>query len=265
MRQFFKDLTGDFLEVTNLPINRAFLFGDGIFETMVFADGQIRFFEDHQFRATQGLKRLHFKTHPELRKVTHFISNTFKTKQPLRVRWNIFRAGIGKYSPTENTHLEHLMVNEFKPASLIKNKAYISNNIKVNDSPWSGSKTLNALTYIMANVERQELSMDDVILKDASGNISEAGSSNIFWKKDKVYFTPSLATNCIDGIARRQIIKHLKTMDIPCRSGTFPVEDLLKADQVLTTNVTGVSYLRQIEGKSFDTTPDASLVSLFTF
>jgi branched-subunit amino acid aminotransferase/4-amino-4-deoxychorismate lyase len=265
MRQFYKDLTGDFLEVTNLPINRAFLFGDGIFETMVYANGQIRFCEDHQLRVTRGLNNLRFKTHPELSDVTQFLSDTFKTTEQLRVRWNIFRTGIGKYSPEDNTHLEHLMVTELKPAPLTKGKAYISNTIKVNDSAWSGTKTLNALTYIMANIERQELNMDDVILKDANGNISEAGSSNIFWVKDKVYYTPSLATNCIDGIARKQIINQLKTINIPCRSGVFPAEDFLNADQVLTTNVTGVSYLGQIDGKAFDTTPDTRLMSLFTF
>jgi branched-subunit amino acid aminotransferase/4-amino-4-deoxychorismate lyase len=265
MRQFYKDLTGNYHEVTTLPVNRAFLFGDGIFETMVFANGQIRFLEDHRARVNRGLRNLRFKTYPELREVTQFLSDTFKTKQPLRVRWNIFRAGTGKYSPEDNTHQEHLMVTELKPAPLTKEKAYVSHTIQVNDSAWPGTKTLNALTYVMANIERQELNMDEVILKDAHGNISEAGSANIFWIKDNVFYTPSLKTNCIDGIARKQIIKRLQAMDIPYRPGFFPEKHLMNADQVFTTNVTGVSYISQIDGCSFNTAPDASLISLFAF
>jgi len=263
MRQFFKNKTDNFSEVEELPINRALLFGDGLFETMVFTNGHFRFHEDHQARATKGLNKLKMETIPDLQKVAQLLKITYGSTSTLRVRWNIFRSGSGKYSPIENTHCEHLIVTDFQPSPAVKNKAYISHSIQVNASPWSGTKTLNALTYVLANIERQERGMDDVILLDDMGNVSEGGSSNIFWVKNNNYFTPSLQTNCIAGIARKQIIDQLKTKGVSCESGIFKAKDLMNADRVFVSNVSGISYLLNIDGKTFDPSPEPALISLF--
>ncbi|EPR67832.1 aminotransferase class IV [Cyclobacterium qasimii] len=263
MRQFFKNKTDGFSEVRELPINRALLFGDGLFETMVFTNGHFRFHEDHQARAIMGLKKLRIESIPDLLKVKELLNITYGKNATLRVRWNIFRSGIGKYSPMENDHCEHLIVTDFQPSPGLKNKAYISNSIQVNASPWAGTKTLNALTYVLANIERKQQGMDDVILLDDKGNISEGGSSNIFWVKNNNYFTPSLQTNCIAGIARKQILDQLKNKGFNCEVGIFKAKDLMDADQVFVSNVTGISYLLNIDGKTFDTRPEPTLLSLF--
>jgi len=263
MRQFFKIKSERFIEVVELPINRAFLFGDGLFETMVFTNGHFRFHEDHQGRANNGLKKLRIEAIPDLQEVRELLYLTYGENATLRVRWNIFRSGIGKYSPMENDPCEHLIVTDFQTSPRVKNKAYISNSIHVNTSPWAGTKTLNALTYVLANIERQERGMDDVILLDDRGNISEGGSSNIFWVKNNHYFTPSLQTNCIAGIARKQILQQLEKKGFNCEVGTFKAKDIMDADQVFVCNVTGVSYLLNIDGKTFDTRPELTLLSLF--
>jgi branched-subunit amino acid aminotransferase/4-amino-4-deoxychorismate lyase len=265
MRQFFKNNTINFSEVQELPINRAFLFGDGLFETMVFTNGRIRFHEDHQERANNGCIKLKIDAEPDLNNVSKLLLNTFGKISTLRVRWNIFRSGIGKYSPMDNKHIEHLVVEDFQASPLVKNKAYISNDIQVNGTPWSGTKTLNALTYVLANIERQEKQMDDVILLDDNGYVSEAGSANIFWVKNNKYYTPSLQTNCIAGIGRKQIINQLKTNGISCQVGAFEKKELMNADQVFVSNVTGISYLQRIDNKIFDTKPESALISLFSF
>ena len=36
--------------------NRAFLYGDGLFETIIFDNGSLRFFEDHWERLTKGIQ-----------------------------------------------------------------------------------------------------------------------------------------------------------------------------------------------------------------
>jgi len=41
------------------------------------------------------------------------------------------------------------------------------------------------------------------------------------------------------------------------------MEDLLKADQILTSNVTGISYLQSLENKDFDTNREKGLDSIF--
>ena len=263
MRQFFKFNSEDFIEVDTLPVNRAFLFGDGIFETMCFTNGQFRFHKDHQNRADNGCQKLKIQGQLDLEGIAKMLRNTFGATEKLRVRWNIYRSGIGKYSPVENTACEHLIVSDFNPSPTTKSTAYISQKVQTNTTAWSGVKTLNALPYIMANIERQEKGMADVIILDEKGFVSEAGSSNIFWVKGGQYYTPSLTTNCIAGVSRKQIITRLKDLNKHCEIGKFKPNDLLEADQVFVSNVTGISYLLKIEDREFDPKPEPELLSLF--
>ena len=95
--------------------------------------------------------------------------------------------------------------------------------------------------------------MDEVILLDDKGFVSEAGSANIFWVKENVFYTPSLACNCIAGVGRRKIIEALGKAGYTVVEGEFTVEELLEANQIFTSNVTGIAYLANLENRSYDT------------
>jgi branched-chain amino acid aminotransferase len=41
---------------TGLPINRAMLFGDAVFETVKILDSKVLFLEDHYFRLMSGMR-----------------------------------------------------------------------------------------------------------------------------------------------------------------------------------------------------------------
>ncbi|MBD8487201.1 aminotransferase class IV [Echinicola sp. CAU 1574] len=246
-------------------INRAALFGDGLFETMLFINGKIRFSELHWDRLQEGLSTLKINSN-QLISISQLESNLadkFGADQPLRVRWSVFRSGLGKYTPVTNEREEIFMVQGHTQPPKIKNEAYISPSIHVPSSPWSHCKTLNALTYVMANQQRSEKKMDEVILLDQKENISEAGSANLFWVKKKTYFTPSLTCNCIAGVSRRKIIEHLKSKNIKIEEGEFSEGDMLQAEQIFTSNVTGIAYLKKIRETEFNTEPIPLIEELF--
>jgi branched-chain amino acid aminotransferase len=115
----------------------------------------------------------------------------------------------------------------------------------------------------MAAKEKTALDMDEVILKNTRDFISEAGSSNLFWLKNSIYYTPSLACSCIAGIGRGRVIQRLRDTGKTIIEGEFQENDLLDAEKVFTTNVTGASYLYKIEESKFDTTPDPWVESVF--
>lgn len=266
MEQFFIKEQELFKSYPNQIPTRDHLFGDGIFETMVYVNKEIRFEKDHQERALQGMEAL--KINPEkiskLTAISSWLIQEFKDPAKLRIRWNIFRAGTGKYSPPTKEGNESLIIAPYTPAVGTKEKAYISQSICVPASPWANCKTLNGLIYVMANIEREEKGMDEVILTGKNGTISEAGSANIFWLKNGEFYTPSLESSCIAGIARKQIIQRLKAHHLPISIGNFYPEDLLNADQVFTSNVTGISHISQINDRFFQTKSIPEIESLFS-
>ena len=245
-------------------LNRATLFGDGIFETMIFIDGDFRFAEEHEERRLLSMDLLSIQPSGlDLSMLKHQIKVRFDPGSTLRVRWNIYRGGFGKYTP--QTHLaEHsILIQKAYPTPVIKPKAYISDWITIQPSPWSRCKTLNSLPYVMANTERVGMRMDEVILLSDQGFIAESGSANIFWRKGEAFYTPSLSCHCIAGVARRKIIELLQMKGKDIKIGEFFPEQLLAADQVFTSNVTGISYISEIENRKFDDSPIPYLEDLF--
>jgi 4-amino-4-deoxychorismate lyase len=244
--------------------NRAGFFGDGVFETMVYTEGRIRFAKEHEERLQLGLQTL--KINPSglsIGQLGEFLRAQYTNKKALRVRWNVFRSGLGKYTPTNHDARDLILVQGLDKLIKIKDRAYISDTIAIPSSPWSHCKTLNSLPYVMANIERKELGMDEVIMLDNKGFVSEAGSANIFWLKENAFYTPSLACNCISGVGRRKIIEALAKAGHPLIEGRFTVEELLGAHQVFTSKVTGIAYIAKIGHRSYSTAPISDLERVF--
>lgn len=246
-------------------LNRAAFFGDGVFETMVYSHGKIRFKEAHQDRIRAGLKILKIdgKTASSVYQLESLLQNHFGRAVSLRVRWNVYRSGLGKYSPASNAPEELLLIQPFMEAPKVKSTAYVSNEITVPPTLWSSCKTLNSLTYVMANLERQDKEMDEVILTDQNGHLCEAGAANLFWQNQDRFYSPSLECNCIAGVGRKVIIEHLRKNGLDIIEGKFRPEALLDAQKIFTTNVTGISYIKKIMGKTYSVTPIPMIEKLF--
>jgi 4-amino-4-deoxychorismate lyase len=243
-------------QVIEIPVpNRAMNFGDGLFETMVFDGEQIHFGSLHLERLVRGFEVLKMDSSAiDLDELESFLKEHF-LGQKLRVRWNLYRAGSGKYTPISNAVSETIQIASFVPAPIEKKSSFISSKVKLFPTLWSGCKTLNALPYILANLERQEAKMEEVILLDYRGFLSEAGASNLFWRKGDRVFTPSLACGCLDGIARKVILKEFFKQKIQIDIGEFLPSELDDADQVWTSSVLGISYLNQIGSQKYSTEP----------
>jgi 4-amino-4-deoxychorismate lyase len=243
-------------QVNEIPVpNRAMNFGDGLFETMVFDGEQIRFGNLHLERLVRGFEVLKMDSSAtDLDELESFLKEQF-LGQKLRVRWNLYRAGSGKYTPISNAVSETIQIASFIPAPNEKKSCFISSKVKLFPTLWSGCKTLNSLPYILANLERQEAEMEEVILLDYRGFLSEAGSSNLFWRKGNRVFTPSLACGCLDGIARKVILEEFFKKKIQIDIGEFLPSELEDADQVWTSSVLGISYLIQIGSRKYSTKP----------
>ncbi len=230
--------------------NRGMNFGDGLFETMVFDGEKIRFFGYHLERLRHGMKTLGIQNQGmNFQELEDWIRSEF-SGQKLRLRWNVIRGGAGKYTPETNLAFHTLHLAELSMAPYSKSKASFSEKVALYTYPWSRCKTLNALPYVMAAQERMDRNLDELIILDYRGKVAEASSANIFWRRGKKLFTPALSCGPIAGVGRRAVLEKLgRNID----EGEFTSNDLLRADQVWVTNVTGVSCLEKIDSIEFST------------
>jgi branched-subunit amino acid aminotransferase/4-amino-4-deoxychorismate lyase len=120
-------------------------------------------------------------------------------------------------------------------------------------SPFSFFKGPYALHYVQAGRAKQSAGWQEAILRDAQGHVSEALVSNIFWLKDQVLYTPALETGCIAGIMRLNVLRACQMLRLEVREGLFKEAELLSADLVFTSNVTGLRVIQAIGDVRFET------------
>jgi len=234
--------------------NRAFSYGDGLFETMVLKKGKLLYLEDHFARLKNGLSILSL-TLPSsfspqyIETVVQELAKKNNTFSQARVKLTVWRKPGGLVTPDSN-EVDFLItcIKPTKPLTL-KTNSLISENVTLSPTLFSKYKTLNYLPYILAGLEKKQRQVDELIITDSEGNLAEASSSNIFWAKNTELYTPSIDTGCIEGIMRKQLIRFCKKEGLAITEGKFQKKCLEHADLLFTSNVSGLSLIERFEGR----------------
>ena len=93
----------------------------------------------------------------------------------------------------------------------------------------------NYLNSIIATQEAKRNGLDEAILLDHNGNVSEAPGENIFIVRDGQLATPSLASSALEGITRDAIIKIAKDLDVEVAERYITRGELVTADEIFLT------------------------------
>ncbi|MBL4650177.1 MAG: aminotransferase class IV, partial [Aureispira sp.] len=110
-----------------MNLNRAFKYGDGLFETIRVRNGVILFLEAHFERLSNGLNILRMQNPKKPLSIEKFqkILQDFLSKQSdanLRIRITFFRRGAGLYTPKETDYAYCIESSPLESASFELNK-----------------------------------------------------------------------------------------------------------------------------------------------
>ena len=86
-----------------------------------------------------------------------------------------------------------------------------------------------------ALAEARSRGFDNCIMCDMLGNVAELGSSNVFFAKDGVVYTPAANGTFLAGITRLRTITLLRDAGVTVIEGTFRYPDVESADEVFST------------------------------
>jgi 4-amino-4-deoxychorismate lyase len=248
-------LKGDQL---SLPLNdRAFCYGDGLFETLLCFKGQILHWSDHFKRLQEGMEALSMAFPEEFteQRLGNQITELFSANQLDgwgRIRIQVWRQAGGFYTPAVSEANYLITVQATTPPTVsVKSKALFYEDTRLFFSPVSRFKTCNALPYVLAGIARQKAAADEMILLDVFGHLSECIASNLFWVRENTVYTPSLRSGCIEGVMRKELIRQLRKAGFTLVEGLYPKKTLLDADCAFCCNVAGIQWLEQVEGHRF--------------
>ena len=255
-------LNGEYLqsESSGWMNNRAFLYGDGFFESMRVHNGKILHAALHESRIRHAMELLEFEG-PEMadialleNKIAGLIQqNNLSTY--VRVRYTLFRQADGFYAPdTNNTGylISAFPLDDTYTFPDQGKKAIIYTRQAKARGPFSCIKSISSLFYVMAGIAVKHAGAEDALLLNTSGNIIEALSSNVFFWYNNTLITPSLSEGCVDGVLRRKILDLADQHGIPFREQMIGEPEVMLADEIITTNaIRGIQYISEINGKQF--------------
>ncbi|WP_347052746.1 aminotransferase class IV [Flavobacterium olei] len=251
-------------EETVLTQNRAFLYGDGIFETVKIINGKILFLEDHYFRLMASTRIVRMVI-PMNFTMEYFEEQIIKLVQEqgiaasARARITVYRNDGGLYLPKSND------VSFLISATALDNTSYVLNtneyevdlykDFYVSRQLLSSIKTTNKMINITGSIYADENSLANCILLNDSKNVVEALQGNIFMVIGKKLITPPVSEGALNGIMRKQILALAKKIEgIEVTEEIISPFDLQKADELFLSNVImGIQPITKYRKKEFTT------------
>lgn len=241
--------------------NRAFRYGDGLFETIRVCNGKPLFAEKHYERFMDGLKILKIES-IEAHDFSFFkhnlnaVINSNNISNGGRIRYSINRTSGGYYKPLDNTGI-----------SIVEGQRIDDNSYQLNQQgllidlydevlkPYnilSPFKNAFALIHVLAGLKNCGVNYESILLNEQR-NICEGVNSNIFILKNGTLHTPSLDQGCVRGIMRKVIMNDIsRILNIEVIETTITRTFLKEADEIFLTNaIQGIKWVLGFEEKRY--------------
>ena len=245
------------------PADRAFQYGDGLFETIRYERGRVWFWPDHVARLQAGMTALHLDWPLNLTADTLYsqlldlLAHNGLMDTTARIKIQVWRQPGGLYTPATSQTNYLITARAGHPFAITqKPKISIYDTFRLHNSPVSAHKTLNSLPYVLAGIYKVQQQLDDVLLLNTAGYLAECQAANLFWLTDNVLHTPDLQTGCVNGTARKQLLRLFPDQ----QQGFFLPDVLSAADVVFSANVMGI----QVFSGAFTKAQHTRLVRAFT-
>jgi branched-subunit amino acid aminotransferase/4-amino-4-deoxychorismate lyase len=235
--------------------NRAFRYGDGLFESMRMSGNKLQFAELHADRLQAGMSAIKLDggvlfDEYFLRQKTAELARKNKFKDNVRFRLSVYREGEGLYTPDSNKSGYLLEATAMPATGYELNKkgliVDVYDEISKPVNKLSNYKTSNSLLYVMAGLFKKQNRLDEAFILNQSGFLCESISSNIFVVYDRQIYTPALSEGCIAGVMRNVVMQTAKSNNIPIIEAQINPEVLKEAEEVFVTNAT--SGIRWVMG-----------------
>jgi len=247
-------------DVTISPDNRAFKYGDGIFETIKVENKKVLFLEDHYFRLMASARMLRMQLAMTFT-LEYFEQEILKLIDALqlhnaRVRFSLFRKVGGLYTPTINETDFLIEANTLNYSVKDVYEVELYKDHYVYAGLLSTLKSTNRLINVVSSIFKTENEYDNCILLNEKKQLVEVTNGNIFLIKGTTVLTPALTEGCIKGVIRKKVIEILKKdQELTIEETEISPFELQKADEVFITNaITGIQPVTKYRRKMYTTT-----------
>ncbi|MBC8311563.1 MAG: aminotransferase class IV [Candidatus Marinimicrobia bacterium] len=237
-----------------LPVNEAtvsfrdggFQFGDGLFETIRFQQGNLFLAENHLQRLRNGLESLDLKLDKSNTELIHILQKLIHVNKidSGLLRLMITRGEITG-TPWNHTGKPGIYIS-IRPLTPIPEQSvkvvYLeeANYPIIRFNP--AIKSMNYIGNMKAKKDAESQGAYEPIFCNSDGIITECAIRNVFYIKDGVLLTPSLDLGVLPGVMRSTIIKISTKTGIKVEEVYIPFETIDDMDEAFISS-TGIGLL----------------------
>lgn len=256
-------------------LDRSFLYGDGLFETIRVSNGKAFRWEQHLDRLKRGAEFLGIEFPLSDKRLTGYarelVARNRMAEALLRVTLS---RGVGKrgYS-TKGASCPMLVMTLHPPGAPtsesartgqsggntgtpLRWRAHIASIRLPAGDPLAQFKSCNKLAQVLARAEAEAAGADEALLMNTDGVVVEAASGNLFWIKNGAVCTPPLTDGILRGITRGVVRELCEQLHLPVLEAHLRPQQLLKTDAVFVSlSSLGIVEIQEVDGTQLGSSP----------
>ena len=224
------------------PLDRAFLYGDGFFETTRVVDGVALFMDRHLDRLADSCRAAGFDQQPDAADLADDLAELIAA--------NGLSEGYLRLTVTRGLHGGLLtetagpptVFAEARPADLPPLDASPGITLAISpyrlceDSAAAGHKSLSYQANLLALAEARSRGADDGLLLNSADDLCECTISNVFLVRDGRVLTPAQSCGPLPGVTRAVVLELCRELGLHAEEGRFGIDELEAAEEVFCTN-----------------------------
>ena len=232
-------------------VDRGFLFGDGVFTSVLVEEGRIVFIEDHLNRLEDHAQKIGIEP-PNI--CLDLIRELVKKNKATSGRWRLRLTMTGGNNP--ELSLPFRKMGRFfmllRPISIASEDplrlCIYPEKVSV---PLAKIKTLSYLDRVWFRNFAIKKGFDDSVVLDPERYILEASMANLFWIQKKTFHYPDETLPYLMGITLKYLIRAARIIGLNIKEKKAVPEDLDGSFLFLSSSLSGFRPIKQIENQSF--------------
>ncbi len=232
--------------------------GDAVWEGLRIYDGRVFELDSHLNRLMDSAHAMGFVEIPTRDFITDALFATLKSnhmRDDTHVRLTLTRGEktTSGMDPRLNIHGPTLIVlaEWKKPVYAESGIRLITSSVCRNTPQCLDSKIHhnNLINNILAKLQANLANVDDAVMLDIHGYLSETNATNIFLVKDGHLLTPH-ADSCLHGITRSKVLEIGQEIGIPTSVRNLSITEMYTSDEMFTTGTMGeLSPVLEVDGR----------------
>jgi 4-amino-4-deoxychorismate lyase len=224
--------------------DRAWQYGDGLFETIAMRSGVARFLDWHLERLALGCTRLGIQP-PDLASIRRDL-NVLLDSPGIDTSFALVKlvvtAGEGPRGYRRQTSGTRSFLGAYDASPLAPELYREGCGVRfcttrlARQPRLAGLKSLNRLEQVLARNEWSDPSIFEGLTFDTAGNLICGTMSNVFLVRNQTVVTPDLSHAGIAGIMRRKVVELAHRHDIPVIVRDIRLNELREVDEMFICN-----------------------------